>query len=68
VTGIPDRPRLEGLEEKWSDRWEAGGLYRSAGYDEVAAFNNEPGWINGLKVADPLIAGHVLLGVLTSSP
>ncbi|MCH1883417.1 valine--tRNA ligase [Agrococcus sp. ARC_14] len=32
---IPDRPALEGLEEKWGKRWEAAGTYRfdGAGHD-----------------------------------
>jgi valyl-tRNA synthetase len=25
---VPDKPALEGLEAKWTARWEAGGVYR----------------------------------------
>ena len=25
---VPDKPALEGLEQKWTDRWETEGVYR----------------------------------------
>jgi len=28
VAKVPDKPALEGLEEKWKARWEADALYR----------------------------------------
>src|SRR3989442_7818012 len=28
MTSVPDRPSLEGLEDKWRARWDAAGIYR----------------------------------------
>ncbi|WP_306232812.1 valine--tRNA ligase [Agrococcus beijingensis] len=39
--GMPDRPALEGLEEKWGQQWEEAGTYRfdAAGLDRDAIYS-----------------------------
>ena len=42
---IPERPGLEGLEAKWSQRWEADGIYRfdrSKSRDQIFAIDTPP--------------------------
>jgi valyl-tRNA synthetase len=54
---IPDKPTLEGLEPRWIDRWEAGGVYRfdrSRTRDEIFAIDTPPPTVSG-----SLHVGHV---------
>jgi valyl-tRNA synthetase len=54
---VPDKPSLDGLEQKWGPRWEADGVYRfdrSAPRDEVYSIDTPP-----LTVSGSLHIGHV---------
>jgi valyl-tRNA synthetase len=54
---VPDKPALEGLEQKWNDRWEAAGTYRfdrSRPRDQVYAIDTPPPTVSG-----SLHVGHV---------
>jgi valyl-tRNA synthetase len=54
---VPDKPSLEGLEDKWADQWEAAGTYRfdrSAPRDRVFAIDTPPPTVSG-----ELHIGHV---------
>ena len=54
---VPDKPALEGLEEKWNARWEADGTYRfdpSKTRDEVYSIDTPPPTVSG-----SLHVGHV---------
>jgi valyl-tRNA synthetase len=47
---VPDKPSLEGLEEKWASRWEAQGVYRfdrTASRDQVYAIDTPPPTVSG---------------------
>ncbi|MBW3667109.1 MAG: valine--tRNA ligase, partial [Actinobacteria bacterium] len=47
---IPDKPSLEGLEEKWDRRWEADGTYRfdrSKAREEIFAIDTPPPTVSG---------------------
>ncbi|MEA3076006.1 MAG: valyl-tRNA synthetase [Actinomycetota bacterium] len=54
---VPEKPSLEGLEEKWAARWEAAGTYRfdrSRPRSEVYSIDTPPPTVSGA-----LHAGHV---------
>ena len=54
---VPQKPSLDGLEEKWSKRWEANGTYRfdrSATRSQVYAIDTPPPTVSG-----SLHIGHV---------
>ena len=54
---VPEKPALEGLEEKWTARWEADGTYRfdrARPRDEVYAIDTPPPTVSG-----SLHVGHV---------
>jgi valyl-tRNA synthetase len=54
---IPDRPTLDGLEEKWAARWDEHGTYRfdrSTSRDQVFSINTPPPTASG-----QLHVGHV---------
>ncbi len=54
---VPDKPSLEGLEEKWGSQWEADGVYRfdrRARRDDVYSIDTPP-----LTVSGSLHIGHV---------
>ena len=54
---IPKKPRLDGLESKWSERWEDDGVYRydrEAKRDEVYSIDTPPPTVSG-----SLHVGHV---------
>jgi len=54
---VPEKPALEGLEEKWTTRWESEGTYRfdrSRPRDEVYAIDTPPPTVSG-----SLHVGHV---------
>jgi valyl-tRNA synthetase len=56
-TGIPDKPALEGLEERWSARWQEAGTYsfdRSAPREQVFSIDTPPPTVSG-----SLHIGHV---------
>jgi valyl-tRNA synthetase len=54
---VPEKPTLEGLEAKWIDRWEAGGVYRfdrSKTRAQIYAIDTPPPTVSG-----SLHVGHV---------
>jgi valyl-tRNA synthetase len=54
---LPKKPKLEGLEEKWAERWEADGTYRfdrTRTRDEIYAIDTPPPTVSG-----SLHVGHV---------
>ena len=54
---LPEKPTLEGLEEKWAARWEADGAYRfdrSKSREEIYAIDTPPPTVSG-----SLHVGHV---------
>ena len=54
---VPEKPSLEGLEDKWAPRWEADGTYRfdtAATRDQVYAIDTPPPTVSG-----SLHVGHV---------
>ncbi|MGH9328799.1 MAG: valine--tRNA ligase, partial [Vicinamibacterales bacterium] len=55
--GVPDKPALEGLEDKWRARWETEGIYRfsrSKPRDAIYAIDTPPPTVSG-----SLHIGHV---------
>ena len=54
---VPDKPALEGLEQKWTERWDADGVYRfdrTRPRDEVYSIDTPPPTVSG-----SLHVGHV---------
>ncbi len=54
---VPDKPSLDGVEDKWSDRWDADGTYRfdrSRPRAEVYSIDTPPPTVSG-----SLHVGHV---------
>ena len=54
---VPDKPSVDGLEERWGERWEADGTYafdRTATRDEVFSVDTPPPTVSG-----SLHVGHV---------
>jgi valyl-tRNA synthetase len=54
---VPDKPSLEGLEEKWGERWEADGTYRfdrTKSRAEIYSIDTPPPTVSG-----SLHVGHV---------
>ena len=57
MTTIPERPSLDGIEARWSQRWDADGTYRfdrTATRDQVFAIDTPPPTVSG-----SLHVGHV---------
>jgi valyl-tRNA synthetase len=57
IPSIPEKPSLEGLEAKWSARWEADGIYRfdrTKTRDQIFAIDTPPPTVSG-----SLHVGHV---------
>ncbi|WP_419914482.1 valine--tRNA ligase [Candidatus Poriferisodalis sp.] len=57
MTQVPDKPTVDGLEAKWSQRWEADGVYRfdrTATRDQVFSIDTPPPTVSG-----SLHMGHV---------
>ena len=57
MTQVPDRPTVDGLEAKWSQRWEADAVYRfdrAATRDQVFSIDTPPPTVSG-----SLHMGHV---------
>lgn len=55
--GVPDKPSLDGLEEKWSRRWDESGVYafdRTRTREEVFSVDTPPPTVSG-----SLHVGHV---------
>ncbi|HET9562842.1 MAG TPA: class I tRNA ligase family protein, partial [Propionibacteriaceae bacterium] len=55
--GVPEKPALEGLEDKWMARWKADDTYafvRPTGRDEVYSIDTPPPTVSG-----SLHVGHV---------
>ena len=58
MDSMPERPSLDGLEDRWAQRWEAAGTYRfdrSRSRVDVFAIDSPP-----LTVSGSLHVGHVL--------
>jgi valyl-tRNA synthetase len=54
---VPDKPALEGLEQKWSERWEANGTFRfdrSRTREQIYSIDTPPPTVSG-----SLHVGHV---------
>jgi len=54
---VPDKPTIDGLEDRWGERWEADGTYafdRTATRDEVFSIDTPPPTVSG-----SLHVGHV---------
>ena len=54
---VPDKPSLDGLEEKWGSRWETDGVYRfdrGASRDRIYSIDTPPPTVSG-----SLHVGHV---------
>ena len=54
---VPEKPSLEGLESRWSERWEADAIYRfdsSASREQIFAIDTPPPTVSG-----SLHVGHV---------
>src|SRR5260221_392725 len=48
--GVPERPSLDGLEQKWSEAWERDGTYRfdrSAPRERVFSIDTPPPTVSG---------------------
>ena len=57
MTQVPDKPTVDGLEAKWSQRWETDGVYRfdrTATRDQVFSIDTPPPTVSG-----SLHMGHV---------
>jgi valyl-tRNA synthetase len=57
AANLPDKPTLDGIEERWAQRWEADGTYRfdrSATRDQVFSIDTPPPTVSG-----SLHMGHV---------
>jgi valyl-tRNA synthetase len=57
VRGVPERPLLDGLEQKWAARWDELGVYRfdrSAAREQIFAIDTPPPTVSG-----SLHVGHV---------
>jgi len=62
---VPEKPGLEGLEQKWADRWEADGTYRfdrSKSRAEIYSIDTPPPTVSG-----SLHVGHVFSYTHTDS-
>src|SRR6266511_1133327 len=47
---VPQKPTLEGLEDKWAERWEADGTYcfdRTKSRDEIFSIDTPPPTVSG---------------------
>ncbi|MEQ8717213.1 MAG: valine--tRNA ligase, partial [Acidimicrobiales bacterium] len=48
--GVPDKPGIEGLEDRWSDAWERAGVYafdRTRTRDEIYSIDTPPPTVSG---------------------
>lgn len=58
--GIPDRPALEGLEQKWDQRWEEAGTYRFRSEVDGAALDRDA--IYSIDTPPPTASGSLHVG------
>ncbi len=57
MANIPDKPTLDGIEDRWAERWEADGIYRfdaTAPREQVFSIDTPP-----ITVSGSLHVGHV---------
>ncbi|HBL28515.1 MAG TPA: valine--tRNA ligase [Acidobacteria bacterium] len=54
MADIPQQPSLEGLETKWLDRWEAGGVYRFR--------RDSPAAVYAIDTPPPTVSGSLHVG------
>ncbi len=50
MTGVPEKPSLDGIESRWSERWEADGTYRfdrTKPRDEIYSIDTPPPTVSG---------------------
>jgi valyl-tRNA synthetase len=50
MAGVPEKPSLDGIEARWSERWEADGTYRfdrSKTRDEIYSIDTPPPTVSG---------------------
>src|SRR5829696_9077988 len=50
MTGVPGKPSLDGIEARWSERWEADGTYRfdrAKPRDQVFSIDTPPPTVSG---------------------
>jgi valyl-tRNA synthetase len=50
MTRVPEKPSLDGLETRWSERWESDGAYRfdrTKGRDEIYSVDTPPPTVSG---------------------
>ncbi len=50
MTGVPEKPSLDGIEARWSERWEAEGTYRfdrTKPRDEIYSIDTPPPTVSG---------------------
>ena len=50
TTGVPDKPTLEGIDERWAARWEADGIYRfdrTKNRSEIFSIDTPPPTVSG---------------------
>src|SRR5918995_2816562 len=50
MTGVPEKPSLDGIEARWSERWEADGTYRfdrAKTRDEIYSIDTPPPTVSG---------------------
>ena len=68
MAGIPDKPTLDGIEDRWSERWEAERLFLTAdGEAESTVLVQSDGLVDGaynglVKRGTPVTATLLLLG------
>ena len=54
---IPDKPTLDGIEARWSERWEADGIYR---FDRTA----ERADVFSIDTPPPTVSGSIHMGTV----
>src|SRR2546422_4724808 len=50
MAGVPEKPSLDGLEARWSERWDADGTYRfdrAKTRDEIYSIDTPPPTVSG---------------------
>ncbi|RBP98851.1 valine--tRNA ligase [Bifidobacterium xylocopae] len=55
LTPLPDRVGVDGLEDKWSERWDESGVYRFGG-------TRERGAVYSIDTPPPTVSGHLHVG------
>ena len=57
MAAIPDKPTLDGIEARWSERWEADGIYR---FDRTA----ERADVFSIDTPPPTVSGSIHMGTV----